>query len=155
MSGTICKVILIGNVGRDPEVRDIGHSGKVANLAVATSESWKDKKTGERKEKTEWHRVAIFGQPAEHVEKYVSKGDKIYIEGTLQTRKWEDKNGQEKYTTEIVVQGFNSKVTFLSPPKGGGQSRSSSENFSREQPSSKPRDDWRDSGPPLEDQIPF
>jgi single-strand DNA-binding protein len=160
MSGTICKVILIGNVGRDPEVRDIGHSGKVANLAVATSESWKDKKTGERKEKTEWHRVAIFGPPAEHVEQYVSKGDKIYIEGTLQTRKWEDKNGQERQTTEIVVQGFNSKVTFLSPPKGGGQSQSrrptegGRDPFASER-ASAPKDDWRDSTPPLEDEIPF
>jgi len=155
MAGSVNKCIIVGNCARDPEVRNIGHDGKVANLVVATGETWKDKKTGERKERSEFHRVSIFSKAAEHVEKYVSKGDKIYIEGQLETRKWTDQNGQDRYTTEIVVRPYKGEVTFLSPPKGGGQSRSSSENFSREQPSSKPRDDWRDSGPPLEDQIPF
>lgn len=159
MSGSVNKCIIVGNVGKDPEVRSIGHDGKVANLTVATSEVWKDKRTGEKKERTEWHRVSIFGRAAENVERFVSKGDKICIEGAIQTRKWTDNNGQDRYTTEIVVRPYNGEVTFLSPPKGGGQSQSrrptegGRDPFASER-ASAPKDDWRDDEP-LNDSIPF
>ncbi len=120
MAGSVNKVILIGNLGRDPEVRTMQNGGKVANLNLATSESWKDKATGERKEKTEWHRVVIFGQLADIAERYLKKGSKVYVCGQLQTRKWTDKDGQEKYTTEVVLQGFNSELTMLDGKGGGG-----------------------------------
>lgn len=155
MAGSVNKALIIGNVGKDPEVRSIGHDGKVANLTVATSDKWTDKKSGEKKERTEWHRVSVFGRAAETVERFVSKGDLICIEGQIQTRKWTDNNGQDRYTTEIVVRPYNGEITFLSPPKGAGPSQQRNENFSRPQ-SSKPRDDWRDDGgPPLNDEIPF
>ena len=120
MAGSVNKVILIGNLGRDPEVRTMQNGGKVANLNIATSDSWKDKATGERKEKTEWHRVVIFGQLADIAERYLKKGSKVYVCGQLQTRKWTDKDGQEKYTTEVVLQGFNSELTMLDGKGGGG-----------------------------------
>ena len=113
MSGSVNKVILVGNLGRDPEVRTMQSGKKVANLNLATSENWRDKATGERKEKTEWHRVIVFGQLAETAEKYLNKGSKVYIEGALQTRKWKDQSGTEKYTTEVVVQGFGGVMTML------------------------------------------
>jgi single-strand DNA-binding protein len=103
MSGSVNKVILLGNLGRDPEVRRTGDSRAVANLSVATSENWKDKNTGERQEKTEWHRVVLWGPVAEVAEKYLKKGDSVYVEGRIETRKWTDKEGQERYTTEVVV----------------------------------------------------
>jgi len=118
MAGSVNKVVLIGNVGRDPEVRTMQNGSKVANLSIATSESWKDKATGERKEKTEWHRVVIFGALAEIAEKYVSKGSKLYVCGQLQTRKWTDKDGGEKYSTEIVLQGYGAEMTLLDSRKG-------------------------------------
>lgn len=120
MAGSVNKVILIGNLGRDPEVRTMNNGGKVANLSIATSESWRDKASGERKERTEWHRVVIFGQLAEIAEKYLKKGSKVYVCGSLQTRKWTDQSGQEKYTTEVVLQGFNSELTMLDGRGGGG-----------------------------------
>lgn len=110
---SVNKVILIGNLGKDPEVRTMQNGGKVANVSLATSESWKDKSTGERKEKTEWHRVVIFGPLADVVERYASKGSKIYVQGSLQTRKWTDQQGVEKYSTEVVVQGFNAELQLL------------------------------------------
>lgn len=114
MAGSINKVIILGNVGRDPEIRTSQDGSKFANLAVATSDSWKDKITGERKEKTEWHRVVVFNpQLAEVIEKYVSKGSKLYIEGQLQTRKWQDNTGAERYTTEIVVPRFKGELALL------------------------------------------
>lgn len=117
MSGSVNKVILIGNVGKDPEIRRTNDGRSIANLTVATSESWKDKATGERKEKTEWHRVAIFNeQLCKIVESYVKKGSKVYLEGALQTRKWTDQNGNEKYATEIVLQGFNGVLTLMDGP---------------------------------------
>lgn len=119
--GSVNKVILIGNLGRDPEVRTMQNGSKVANLNLATSESWKDKSTGERKERGEWHRVVIFGQLAEIAEKYCRKGSKIYVSGSLQTRKWSDKDGVEKYSTEVVLQGFGAELTLLDgKPSGGG-----------------------------------
>lgn len=113
MSGSINKVILIGNCGKDPEIRTMQNGGKVANLSLATSDSWKDKATGERKEKTEWHRVVVFGPLADIAERFVKKGSKVYVCGQLQTRKWTDKDGAEKYSTEIVLQGFNAELTLL------------------------------------------
>jgi single-strand DNA-binding protein len=110
----INKVILIGNLGKDPEMRRTQDGRPIANLTIATSESWRDKTSGERKEKTEWHRVVIFSEPLCKVaEQYLKKGSKVYIEGQLQTRKWTDKDGIEKYSTEIVLQGFNSNLTML------------------------------------------
>jgi len=116
--------MLIGNLGNDPEVRSFGNGGKVANFSLATSEKWKDKNTGDRKEKTEWHRVAVFGEGLVNVvERYVKKGSKLYIEGKLQTRKWQDRDGNDKYTTEIVLQGPGCKLTMLGSKddnNGGG-----------------------------------
>jgi len=124
MAGSVNKVILIGNLGRDPEVRTFQNGGKVCNLRIATSETWKDKNTGERREKTEWHSVAIFSEGLVRVaEQYLRKGSKIYIEGALQTRKWQDQSGQDKYSTEIVLQGFGSTLVMLdgrSESGGGG-----------------------------------
>ena len=121
MAGSVNKVILVGNLGRDPESRSFQNGGKVVNLRIATSESWKDRNSGERKEKTEWHSVAIFNEGLANVaEKYLRKGSKVYIEGALQTRKWTDQAGVEKYSTEIVLQGFNSVLTMLDGAPGGG-----------------------------------
>ncbi len=120
MAGSVNKVILIGNLGRDPEVRTLQNGGKVANLSLATSESWRDKASGERKEKTEWHRVVIFGNLADIAEKYLKKGSKVYVSGSLQTRKWTDQSGTEKYTTEVVLQGFGGELTMLDGKGGGG-----------------------------------
>jgi single-strand DNA-binding protein len=114
MAGSVNKVILVGNLGNDPEVRTLPSGGKVVNLSVATSESWRDKNTGERKEKTEWHRVVIFSEGLVRVaEQYLKKGSKVYLEGQLQTRKWQDQSGQDRYSTEVVLQGFNSNLTML------------------------------------------
>lgn len=119
MSGSVNKVILVGNLGSDPEVRTLPSGGKVVNLSVATSGSWRDRETGERKEKTEWHRVVIFSEGlAKVAEQYLRKGSKVYLEGQLQTRKWQDHSGQDKYSTEIVLQGFNSALVMLDGPQG-------------------------------------
>jgi single-strand DNA-binding protein len=121
MAGSVNKVILVGNLGKDPEIRRTQDGRPIANLSVATSESWRDKATGERKEKTEWHRVVIFSEPlCKIVEQYLKKGAKVYIEGALQTRKWTDAAGVEKYSTEVVLQGFNSTLTMLDGRSGGG-----------------------------------
>ena len=122
MAGSVNKVILIGNLGRDPEVRSFQNGGRVCNLRLATSETWKDKTTGERKEKTEWHAVAIFNDRLVDVaEKYLRKGSKVYIEGQLETRKWTDQQGQERYTTEVVLRQFRGELTMLDT-RGGGAS---------------------------------
>lgn len=139
MAGSVNKVILIGNLGRDPEVRSFQNGGKVVNLRIATSETWRDKATGERKERTEWHSVAIFNESlAKIAEQYLRKGSTVYIEGALETRKWQDQSGQERYTTEVVLRQFNVNLTLLggrgeagasapsgyddAPPSGGGYS---------------------------------
>ncbi len=120
MAGSVNKVILVGNVGKDPEIRRTQDGRPIANLSIATSESWRDKATGEKKEKTEWHRVVIFSEPlCKIVEQYVKKGAKLYIEGALQTRKWTDQSGAEKYSTEVVLQGFNGSLTMLDGAGGG------------------------------------
>jgi single-strand DNA-binding protein len=121
MAGSVNKVILIGNLGKDPEIRRTQDGRPIANLSVATSESWRDKATGERKEKTEWHRVVIFNEGLCRIaEQYLKKGSKVYLEGSLQTRKWQDQSGQDRYSTEVVLQGFNSQLTMLDRAGGGG-----------------------------------
>ncbi len=120
MAGSVNKVILIGNLGRDPEVRSFQNGGKVCNLRIATSETWKDKNTGERREKTEWHSVAIFQEGLVRIaEQYLKKGSKVYIEGQLQTRKWQDQSGADRYSTEVVLQGFGGTLTMLDGRDGG------------------------------------
>jgi single-strand DNA-binding protein len=131
MVGSINKVILVGNLGKDPEVRSTQDGRELVNLTIATSDSWKDKNTGERKEKTEWHRVVIFSPGLVTVAKnYLSKGSKVYIEGALQTRKWQDQSGQEKYSTEIILQGFNSNLTMLDNKGSVVSADSGYDNFS-------------------------
>ena len=130
MAGSVNKVILVGNLGKDPESRAFQNGGKVVNLTIATSETWKDKMSGERKEKTEWHNIAIFNENVGRIaEQYLRKGSKVYIEGALQTRKWQDKDGRDRYTTEIVIQNYNGTLTLLdkagenSGGGGGGYNR--------------------------------
>ncbi|WP_255683775.1 single-stranded DNA-binding protein [Alitabrizicola rongguiensis] len=121
MAGSVNKVILVGNLGRDPEVRTFANGGKVCNLRIATSETWRDKASGERKERTEWHSVAIFSEPlAKIAEQYLRKGSKVYIEGALETRKWQDQSGQDRYTTEVVLRPFSGNLTLLDGREGGG-----------------------------------
>ncbi len=123
MAGSVNKVILVGNLGADPEIRRTQDGRPIANFSVATSESWRDKNSGERREKTEWHRVVCFNEGlCKVIEQYVKKGSKVYVEGQLQTRKWQDQSGQDKYTTEVVLQGFNGNLTMLDSrnQEGGG-----------------------------------
>jgi len=120
MAGSVNKVIIVGNLGRDPEVRSFQNGGKVVNLNIATSETWRDKQSGERKERTEWHRVSILNEPlAKIAEQYLKKGSKVYIEGQLETRKWQDQSGAEKYTTEIVLRPYRGELTLLDGREGG------------------------------------
>ena len=120
MAGSVNKVILVGNLGRDPEVRNTQDGSKIVNITLATSETWNDRASGERKEKTEWHRVVIFNdRVADVAERFLKKGAKIYVEGSLQTRKWTDQSGQEKYTTEVVIGRFNGQLTMLDTRSGG------------------------------------
>ena len=126
MAGSVNKVILVGNLGRDPEVRSFQNGGKVCNLRIATSENWKDRNTGERRERTEWHSVAIFSEPLARIaEQYLRKGSKVYIEGQLETRKWQDQHGQDRYTTEVVLRPYRGELTLLdgrNDQSGGGGS---------------------------------
>ncbi|MGB6086028.1 single-stranded DNA-binding protein [Parvibaculum sp.] len=123
MAGSVNKVILVGNLGADPEIRRTQDGRPIANLRIATSETWRDRNTGERREKTEWHRVVVFNEGlCKVIEQYLKKGAKVYIEGALQTRKWTDQSGQERYSTEVVLQGFNSTLTMLDGRAGGGSS---------------------------------
>src|ERR1044072_5043215 len=144
MAGSVNKVILVGNLGKDPEVRRMQDGRPVVNMSVATSESWRDKATGERKEKTEWHRVVIFNEGlAKIAEQYLKKGSKVYLEGALQTRKWTDQQGVEKYSTEVVLQGFNSALTMLDRAGGGGgggdYGESSGSDFGSSRPAARGR----------------
>ncbi len=123
MAGSVNKVILVGNLGKDPEVRSMQDGNKIVNLTLATSETWNDRASGERKEKTEWHRVVIFNdRTADVAERFLKKGAKIYVEGSLQTRKWTDQQGQERYSTEVVIGRFNGQLTMLDGRSGGGDS---------------------------------
>jgi len=159
MSGSVNKVILIGNLGADPEIRRTNDGRPIANLRVATSESWRDKNTGERRERTEWHRVVIFNEGLCRIaEQYLKKGSKVYLEGQLQTRKWEDQSGQERYSTEVVLQGFNSQLTMLDTRGGGGDRVSDSGSFGRGAPMESERSGARAGGSlaeELDDEIPF
>ena len=121
MAGSVNKVIIVGNLGRDPEVRSFGNGGKVVNLRIATSENWRDKQTGERKERTEWHSVAIYNEALGKIaEQYLKKGSTVYIEGQLETRKWQDQSGADRYSTEVVLRQFRSELTLLGGRDGGG-----------------------------------
>jgi single-strand DNA-binding protein len=157
MAGSVNKVILVGNLGADPEIRSLNSGDRVANLRVATSETWRDRNSGERKEKTEWHRVVIFNDNLVKVaENYLRKGSKVYIEGSLQTRKWQDQSGQEKYSTEVVLQKFRGELTMLDGRGGddAGEGGGYSGGFSsgpRAQ-SSGPREEF---SADLDDEIPF
>jgi single-strand DNA-binding protein len=153
MAGSVNKVILVGNLGRDPEIKHMPSGGMVVNVSVATSENWRDKNTGERKERTEWHRVVIFNEKlGEIAQKYLRKGSKVYLEGELQTRKWTDKDNQERYTTEVVLQRFRGALTLLDS-RGGGDS--AGEDYTNGATSSGPppsRGGGRDT---LDDDVPF
>ncbi|SUZ32527.1 Single-stranded DNA-binding protein [Roseibaca ekhonensis] len=121
MAGSVNKVIIVGNLGRDPEVRSFQNGGKVCNLNIATSERWRDKQSGEQREKTEWHRVAIFAEPLVRIaEQYLRKGSNVYIEGQLETRKWQDQSGADRYTTEVVLRPYKGELTLLGGREGGG-----------------------------------
>ena len=152
MAGSVNKVILIGNLGRDPEVRSTQDGNKIVQLSVATSEQWKDRGTGERRERTEWHRVVIFNERlAEVAERYLRKGSKVYLEGQLQTRKWQDKDGQDRYTTEVVLGRFRGELTMLDSRQGEGGGYGGGEEYSQEPaPSGSSR-----GGAELDDEIPF
>ena len=162
MAGSVNKVILVGNLGADPEIRSLGSGDRVANLRIATSETWRDKSSGERKEKTEWHRVVIFNENLVKVaENYLKKGSKDYIEGSIQTRKWADQSGVEKFSTEVVLQKFRGELTMLDGrgdaerEEGGGFSSGDRGGFSSGAPraqSSGPREDF---SADLDDEIPF
>jgi single-strand DNA-binding protein len=150
MSGSLNKVQIIGRLGADPEIKQMVNGKNVARLSVATSQSWKDKSSGERKEKTEWHRVVIFNEGLVNiVQQYLKKGANVYLEGQLSTRKWKDeKSGQDKYSTEIVLQGYNSSLTML-----GGKNNSNNSETSQE--SSLPNDQMSQDNSDLDDEIPF
>ena len=159
MAGSVNKVILVGNLGRDPEVRQSQAGAKIVNFSVATSESWKDKNTGERREKTEWHRVVIFSEGLANIaEQYLRKGSKVYIEGSLQTRDYE-KDGIKRYSTEVVLQGFNSTMTMLDTKGGGGGDYASSGNGGQPDYANSGNGGGAPGGPPpggdLDDEIPF
>lgn len=158
MAGSVNKVILVGNLGADPEVRRTQDGRPVVNLRMATSESWRDKNSGERRERTEWHRVVIFSEGLCRIaEQYLKKGSKIYLEGQLQTRKWEDQSGQERYTTEVVLQGFNSTLTMLDGRGGeesGGGGRSGGD-FGQSGPLDQPSRERSNFSEELDDEVPF
>ena len=162
MAGSVNKVILVGNLGKDPEIRRTNDGRPIANLSVATSESWRDKNTGERKEKTEWHRVVIFSEGlCKIAEQYLKKGSKVYLEGQLQTRKYTDKDGVEKYSTEVVLQNFNSTLTMLDTRGGGAGGAESSDDFGAQSaaPARKPAMAGASAGGgrrgDMDDEIPF
>ena len=159
MAGSVNKVILIGNLGADPEIRRTQDGRPIANLRVATSETWRDKTTGERREKTEWHRVVIFNEGLCRIaEQYLKKGSKVYLEGSLQTRKWQDKDGHDRYSTEVVLQGFNSQLTMLDT-RGGGTAEPSDSDFGSSGPSAprerKPALAGAGKSADMDDEIPF
>ena len=152
MAGSLNKVLLIGRLGADPEIKQMVNGKSVARLSLATSQSWKDKSTGERKEKTEWHRVVIFNEGLVNVvQQYLKKGANVYVEGALTTRKWKDESsGQDKYSTEVVLQGYNSTLTMLD-----GKSKSENSNLVTENKSALPNDDTQSINNDLDDEIPF
>ena len=161
MAGSVNKVILVGNLGKDPESRTFANGGKVVSFSVATSENWKDRNSGERKEKTEWHNVSIFSEGLARVaEQYLRKGSKVYLEGQLETRKWQDQSGNDRYTTDVVLRNFNSAMVLLDSREGGGGSRggygdefSGGSSGGGSRPQSRPQPAAFDSD--LDDDVPF
>ena len=155
MSGSVNKVILVGNLGADPEIRQTQDGRPIANLRIATSERWKDRNSGERRERTEWHRVVVFSEGlCRIIEQYVKKGSKLYLEGQLQTRKWQDQSGQDRYSTEVVLQGFNATMTILDSRQqdgGGGQKQPAQEDASQD----NAQDSSVDYSKELDDDVPF
>ena len=153
MAGSVNKVILVGNLGQDPEIRRTQDGRPIANFSIATSESWRDKNSGERKEKTEWHRVVCFNEGlCKVIEQYVSKGSKVYVEGQLQTRKWQDQEGKDRYSTEVVLQGFNGALTMLDSRKDDG---GSSQSGSGQNDYKKQSGGGFGGGGEIDDEIPF
>jgi len=147
MAGSVNKVILVGNLGRDPEVRSFQNGGKVVNLRIATSETWRDKATGERKERTEWHSVAIFNENiAKIAEQYLRKGSKVYVEGQLETRKWQDQSGADRYSTEVVLRPYSGSLTLLDGREGGGSGGGGSDERGGGYPEDRGYGDERGSG---------
>ncbi|MEM9207092.1 MAG: single-stranded DNA-binding protein [Pseudomonadota bacterium] len=162
MAGSVNKVILVGNLGRDPEIRRTQDGRPIANISLATTESWRDRNSGERREKTEWHRVVIFSEGlCKIAEQYLKKGSKIYVEGQLQTRKWEDQNGMERYSTEVVLQNYNSTLQMLDGRQGGGMNEglsdysSSRDSFGQSGPMDGGGGGRSQIAPDLDDEIPF
>ena len=157
MAGSVNKVILVGNLGRDPEVRSFPNGGKVVNLRIATSETWRDRNTGERKEKTEWHSVAIFSEPLGRVaEQYLRKGSKVYVEGQLETRKWQDQSGADRYSTEIVLRPYRSELTMLDGRSEGGGAMPVGEDYpDSRSPDSRSGGGGGGGSSALDDEIPF
>ncbi|CAM3095082.1 Single-stranded DNA-binding protein [Sphingomonas antarctica] len=166
MAGSVNKVILVGNLGKDPESRSFANGGKVVSFSVATSEGWKDKNTGERKDKTEWHNVSIFSDGLARVaEQYLKKGSKVYLEGQLETRKWQDKDGNDRYSTDVVLRNFNSSMVLLDGREGGGGGGGGG-GYERTNRDDAPRGNYQNRGaatggrPPafdadLDDDVPF
>ena len=161
MAGSVNKVILVGNLGRDPETRTFQNGGKVCNFAIATSENWKDKNTGERQERTQWHNIAIFSEPIARIaEQYLKKGSKVYIEGQLETRKWQDQSGNDRYSTEVVLKGYNGTMTMLdsraeSAALSSNQNNYSSENESTNLDTGSSNSSQSEGIGDLDDEIPF
>ena len=159
MSGSVNKVILVGNVGQDPEIRSFQSGGRVCNLSLATSERWKDRETNERKERTQWHRVVVFNENLINlIEQYVNKGSKLFIEGQLETRKWTDANGQDKYSTEVVLRNFKGEMTFLDNRSGNNESFIKDENPNNnieDNASSKVTESLEKIDSDIDDDIPF
>lgn len=155
MAGSVNKVILIGNLGRDPEIRTTNNGSELATLNIATTESWKDRNTGERKEKTEWHRVVVFNEGLVKVIKsYLKKGSKVYVEGSLQTREWQDDSAQKRYTTEIVLQGYNSTLQMIDK-KNDGDYSSAGPSYNNNQTTTTSKSDISFDDSELDDKIPF
>ena len=161
MAGSVNKVILVGNLGKDPEVRTFQNGGKVCNFSIATSENWKDKNTGERQEKTQWHNIAVFSEPLANIaEQYLKKGSKVYVERQLETRKWQDQSGNDRYSTEVVLKGYNATVTMLNSRADSVAMSSSQNNYSSDYGASNSDTGSSNSGQTesigdLDDEIPF
>ena len=155
MAGSVNKVIIVGNLGRDPEVRTFQNGGKVCNLRIATSETWKDKNSGERKERTEWHSVAIMSEPLARIaEQYLRKGSKVYIEGQLETRKWQDQSGADRYSTEVVLRPYGGSLTLLDGPNGG-QRQDSGDSYGGYAAPDPDRGHMTTTHRDIDDEIPF
>ena len=156
MAGSVNKVIIVGNLGRDPEVRSFANGGQVVNLRIATSETWRDKATGERKERTEWHSIAIFNEGLGKIAaQYLKKGSKVYLEGALETRKWNDQAGQERYTTEVVLRPYNGELTLLDGPQGGRTGGNSNAGASANAGQTYGSGPATGAGADMDDEIPF